>query len=115
VVIAAISMSQRGGGRPDTEAPAAAEATAVLVIDALPWAEVLEVADDDGKPIDLPVDRSTPVGLSVAPGECSISLQGPDGAERVERGVVARPGNVVEVIESFARPDAGELLQRYGL
>jgi len=127
VVVAGIVVTvvMRGGiagvGRSGAESSSgsttqtAAVGAVALVIDALPWAEVLEVVDAERESVELPSDRSTPVSVHVAPGEYWVTIRGPGSTEPVERGVVVRPGEGAKLIESFERPDGRQLLERYGL
>jgi len=112
---AAVTEHSRAESLSGSTTQTAAMGAVALVIDALPWAEVLEVVNADRDPVDLPVDRSTPFSLNVPPGEYRISLRGPKGAEPVVRVVVVRPGEDAQLIERFERPDGRQLLERYGL
>ncbi len=59
-------------------APPPAAVTGVLVVDARPWGEVVEVRGPDGTPLALPVDRSTPLRLAVPLGTYRIRIRHPD-------------------------------------
>jgi hypothetical protein len=53
-------------------------ATPVLVVfDAAPWATVVSVRREEGPPVILPGDASTPLALRLSPGDYRIVLQGP--------------------------------------
>jgi serine/threonine-protein kinase len=41
----------------------------ILVVEALPWGELVEVVDGAGQPVELPADRATPLKLLVPPGD----------------------------------------------
>jgi serine/threonine-protein kinase len=63
-----------------------------LVIDAVPWATVTAIVDEDGRPVALPDVTSTPLSLDVPAGAYRVSLQGPppqEDARQVEVTVVA--------------------------
>ena len=58
--------------------PAAAPAGGTLVIEAIPWGEVLRVADGAGGEVALPAERTTPLVLSLAPGAYEVEVTRPD-------------------------------------
>ena len=66
---------------PSPATPAAKTAGGTLVIEAIPWGEVVRVADGAGTEVALPADRTTPVVLSLAPGAYEVEITRPDAAE----------------------------------
>jgi hypothetical protein len=62
--------------------PAVAAGTGTLIVDALPWGEVLEIADAKGVAQALPENRFTPLALSLAPGEYTLRVRPPKGEPR---------------------------------
>jgi serine/threonine protein kinase len=61
-------------------AEAAAPDTGRLVLDAVPWGEVVRVIDDEGHAVPLPQERSTPLVLSLPAGRYTAELRHPDAA-----------------------------------
>ena len=56
----------------------------VVVIDARPWGEVTSLVDGEGRAIELPADRLTPLALGLPPGRYTVLLTHPElqGEER---------------------------------
>ena len=56
----------------------------VVVVDARPWGEVTSLVDSEGRDVELPADRETPLTVSLPPGRYTISLTHPElqGEER---------------------------------
>ena len=59
----------------------------LLVIDTQPWGEVKRIADSDGREVELPENRFTPLPLKLAPGQYTVEIHRPD-LESVETCVV---------------------------
>ena len=58
--------------------------TGVAVIDAVPWASVTAVQNDDGEPQPLPSPASTPLTLTLPAGTYQITLTGPPPESKTE-------------------------------
>jgi hypothetical protein len=52
-----------------------AVASGSLILDALPWAEVVSIVDDKGTAQPLPANAYTPLSLSLAVGEYDVTLR----------------------------------------
>ena len=83
-----------------------------LVVDARPWGEIVRIVDRSGQPIDLPVERFTPLVLDVLEGDyrATISGVGSEGVAGVEcrafvyrgsTGVCRAQLETVDAIEYF--------------
>jgi hypothetical protein len=94
--------------------PAVAAGTGTLIVDALPWGEVLEVADAKGVAQALPENRFTPVALSLPPGEYRLRVRPPKGEPRSLTVTVRASGAETELVE-FGRVDAAAYLRKSGL
>ena len=58
--------------------------TGIAVIDAVPWANVTAVQNDDGEPQPLPSPASTPLALTLPAGTYQITLTGPPPESKTE-------------------------------
>jgi serine/threonine protein kinase len=67
-------ISLPGIGQSSDQAPGIV-ATGTLIIDAVPWAEVVRVSNGDGTNLELTGVRYTPLRLSVPPGSYRIKLR----------------------------------------
>jgi len=91
VVIALLARSGPGESAPVPQPPVAGPPTlpdparveGLLIIDAVPWAEVIRVWDQDGQDIPLLGARHTPLALRVPSGVYQVALAGPDSAEPI--------------------------------
>jgi hypothetical protein len=106
---------------PVTTEPAAPTATAVppptagtLVVDAVPWGEVVEIRAADGRVQTLAGSRSTPFLVALPAGAYTVSIRGPDGRETksvsVSLGASATESRLIE----FRRVDARAYFRRAG-
>ena len=69
-----------GAAAPELELAAAASGR--VVVDATPWGELVAVIASDGKRVDTPQQASTPLVLTLAPGEYEVQIARPgDGQE----------------------------------
>jgi hypothetical protein len=84
------------------------------VIDALPWGEVIEVVDAQGRRQKLPEAHDTPLALSLAPGSYTIEVKNP-GFGSQKATVSVRAADVARKTLEFRRVDASEYLRRSGL
>ncbi len=85
----------------------------ILTLDALPWAEVVEVADAAGKKWPLPATRFTPLSLTLPAGEYSVTLKDPAGPATTRKARVRAAASEALLVE-FRRVDAEEYLRRAG-
>ncbi|HRC86203.1 MAG TPA: hypothetical protein PK413_11385, partial [Thermoanaerobaculia bacterium] len=60
-----------------TSSPSAASATGRLVIDAVPWGEVVALRDASGRSQALPSERRTPLILALPPGQYVAEVSNP--------------------------------------
>jgi len=93
--------------QPNTAAPAGA---GTLVLDALPWADVVEIVDAEGTRQTLPPNASTPIVLELPPGDYSITLKNGSSRSlkaRVDAGGTTRPAPV-----DFGQIDAAEYFRK---
>jgi hypothetical protein len=85
-----------------------------LVIEALPWGEVVEVVDAQGRRQALPPSRDTPLCLSLAPGSYTVEVKSPGfGSQKASLSV--RAADVERKVLEFRRVDAADYLRRSGL
>ncbi|MFP3941526.1 MAG: protein kinase domain-containing protein [Thermoanaerobaculia bacterium] len=61
--------------------PEAAPVEGLLVVDAVPWAEVVGVTGPEDRTVPLFAERSTPLALSVPVGSYTVELTRPDAAQ----------------------------------
>jgi len=86
----------------------------VLTLDALPWAEVVEVADQSGKRWPLPATASTPLSLTLPVGEYSVTLKNPHTGPAVTRKATVRAAASEPVLVVLRRVDAEDYLRKAG-
>ena len=101
------------GSESGTGAPAVPAASAVLVLDALPWGRVESLVSlPDGAPREIPGDGLTPLRLELPPGRYRATLSHPDfGSSSVE--VELRPGGVERRAVAFGSDLADAFVQGY--
>lgn len=80
-----------------------AQPDAELVINALPWAEVLTIDPATGSPVDLGDDRSTPLRILIPAGSYSVQLRGPSGDQAALE--VEVPPSGTSIVHSFRQGD----------
>ncbi|HEV3457469.1 MAG TPA: serine/threonine-protein kinase [Thermoanaerobaculia bacterium] len=96
---------------------AAPQRSGALIVDALPWAEVVEVRDGAGKTRPMPPAAYTPIVLSLPPGRYTIRLWNPAFprpaviAAEVPAGGGAQP---VRAVAEFRAGDPDEFLKEMG-
>ncbi|HEY6555406.1 MAG TPA: protein kinase [Vicinamibacteria bacterium] len=98
---------------PPTRAPVAA-GSGVLTVDALPWAEVIEVTDSSGKRWPLPATPFTPLRLTLPVGEYSVTLKNPHTGPAVTRKAAVATAASEPVLVVLRRVDAEEYLRKAG-
>jgi hypothetical protein len=85
-----------------------------MTVDALPWAEVIEVADPSGKRWPLPATKFTPLSLTLPVGEYSVTLKNPHTGPAVTRKVLVTTAASEPVLVVLRRVDAEEYLRKAG-
>jgi tetratricopeptide (TPR) repeat protein len=96
-----------------TPPPPVAAGSGVLTLDALPWAEVVEITDGSGKKLPLPATRFTPLSLTLPVGEYSVTLKNPSGPAVTRKARVKAAANESLLVE-LRRVDAEEYLRKVG-
>ena len=112
---ASTSRAEPNPSAPAVQAPPASDPTAValgsLVIDAVPWAEIVEIARGDGVNVKIAAGSVTPSTLQVPVGEYRVTLKGPDGTtQRLAARVTSE--KAAEVSAKFKTVGAAEYLKR---
>jgi serine/threonine protein kinase len=106
--------STHGQTTDTTGAGHAAVAPAPLIVDALPWAELIEIIDARGGAHPVGPNSYTPLSLELPPGEYKLSLKNPDFPEPLSVSVTVQPGRMNACRAEFRRVDAGEYLKKAG-
>ena len=101
-----------GGGGGEQPAPTAEVGT--VVVNALPWARIVEIINGDGEQVPVGAAEYTPAVLSLEPGTYRIVVRHEDYGERTVEMTVAEGERVSELIP-FAEFDETQLLQSLGL
>ena len=94
--------------------PEVGAGSGILALDALPWAEVLEVTDVAGKKWPLPASRFTPVSLTLPAGEYSVTLRNPSAGGAVTRKARVKATQSESLLVELRRVDAEDYLRRAG-
>jgi serine/threonine protein kinase len=95
-------------------APVVVPGNGTLIVDALPWGEVVEVTDANGVAQALPANHFTPLALSLPAGEYRLLVKPPSGKPQLVPVTVRAAGAETKVV-SFRPVDAAEYLRRSGL
>jgi serine/threonine-protein kinase len=95
--------------------PAVVVGTGTLIVDALPWGEVVELRDAKGAARDLPENRFTPLALSLPPGEYKLSVRPPKGEPRSVTVTVRASGAETQVVDFGHVEAAAAYLRQSGL
>jgi tetratricopeptide (TPR) repeat protein len=103
-----------GAPTPPPPGPDVAAGSGVLALDALPWAEVVEVTDATGKKWPLPASHFTPMSLSLPAGEYSVTLRNPRAGGTVTRKTRVRAAQSEPLLVELRRVDAEDYLRRAG-
>ncbi|HUF18302.1 MAG TPA: hypothetical protein VMS12_09700, partial [Thermoanaerobaculia bacterium] len=93
--------------------PVAATPGPNLVIDALPWANVLAVTDAAGNDY-LESADTTPLSLSVPPGTYRIRMSSPGGDDEITREIEVGEQGARTVVQEFTPPSAEEYFEGFG-
>ncbi|MCP4657962.1 MAG: serine/threonine protein kinase [bacterium] len=103
------------GDRTDESVPVTVTVPAgELVIQALPWAEVVRIADAEDREHPAGPSRYTPLAVSLPPGEYAVTLRHPGHGEPRTCRVEVLPGSTAYCREEFARLDAREFFAQAG-
>jgi serine/threonine protein kinase len=73
-----------------------------VLVDASPWGQLLEIADDSGKKLAVPGDALTPLVLQLDPGTYRLILGRPGSEERQECRIEVGPSADAECRVAFA-------------
>ncbi len=104
------------GPSPSATAPAPpAAGTGTLVVDALPWGEVVSVTDSKGGHHEPASGRFTPLLLSLPAGDYTIEVRNPSFPKAIAESVSIRAAAAETKRLEFRRIDAAEYLKRSGL
>jgi hypothetical protein len=87
----------------------------MLVIDALPWGEVVAITDAQGARHEPEGGRHTPLALSLAPGDYTVEVRNPSFAAPLSRTVSVRSGDTTASVVEFRRVEAAEYFRKTGL
>jgi serine/threonine protein kinase len=111
-----ISAPAAGSGAPEAAAsgPAAGPAEGLLVVDAVPWGEVLRVTDGEGTAVSLPEDAFTPLVLTVEPGSYTARISNPESIETLTCQAEVGAGDTARCSTEFYRLEAVEYFQEAG-
>ncbi len=94
--------------------PASAPAAGTLVLDAVPWGEVVQVVDGRGQPRLLGAQRFTPLVLSLPPGRYTITLRNPSSPKPVSLSAEVLTGAEVRSVADFGAVSEEELFRSLG-
>ncbi len=89
-------------------------ARGTLVIDALPWGEIVRVTDARGSEWPLPAARFTPLVLDLPAGDYTLEVRHPDFPRPLTERVVVSAEKAQTRVE-FRRIDAADYFKRTGL
>lgn len=96
------------------EGPAPTAATGTLVVDAVPWARLVEVRDAGGELVSHGGAEFTPLVLTLAPGDYRVVLRHDQLGERTVPVSIEAGGTVSERVP-LGEVDEAELLRSLGL
>jgi eukaryotic-like serine/threonine-protein kinase len=87
-----------------------------LVVDALPWGELVAITDGNGTKQSLGAgSRYTPVAVRLPPGEYTIEVRNPSFPQPVTLRAAIASGKVETRVAEFRRVDAAAYFRRVGL
>ncbi|MEM7353231.1 MAG: hypothetical protein AAF657_20720, partial [Acidobacteriota bacterium] len=78
VFVALTWLSLRTWVPRDPPVPSVVAESGVLILDAVPWGEVVAIADGAGRPVALPAEAETPLMLDLPAGEYRITISNPE-------------------------------------
>jgi hypothetical protein len=127
VVLAVVLLRSRPTPQPELTPTPAVGPTAVpvtpvtvpverggLVITAVPWGEVVSIAGADGRLLDLPAVRTTPMRLDLPFGRYEVTVRDPLSGEQRKRTVEVARGREGRVVVEVRAERAEELLRFFG-
>jgi serine/threonine protein kinase len=108
VAAAVVGMLTLRGGVPEA-------GPGVVLLDAVPWAEVTSVLDAAGQPVQCRLPSSTPLRLALPCGTYTVTFRrGEDGPEKVVQVEVEAEHTRRQVV-TFEETDPEELVRSFGL
>ena len=84
----------------------------VVVLEALPWAQVTAITDSDGVN-QLATPAATPFSTSVPVGRYTVTLRGPNGAERTVNVEVGADGIAIAPVARFEDVSGKAYFEKY--
>lgn len=94
--------------------PTAEGTRGLLVIHALPWAEVVEVQDGAGNAVALPADAATPLALALPPGDYTVRVRHPEVPEARSASARVAAGATTTVTIEVVAQSAESFLAKMG-
>jgi hypothetical protein len=109
-------LAPAAGGR---EGPAAATATGtgtdgLLVVHAVPWAEVVSVTASGGAAQPVPPRASTPLSLAVPAGTYTVAVRSPESGAVTTMTVQVRAGETARCLAEVGKMDTETFLAGMG-
>jgi eukaryotic-like serine/threonine-protein kinase len=102
------------GGARAADVAAGARATGLLVIHAVPWAEVVSVTDSAGAALPLPVKASTPLALPLPPGTYKVAVRAPESDAVTTMTAEVRAGETARCLAAVGKVDTEAFLAGMG-
>lgn len=106
-----ITLPGLGGG---TDGGAARGAAGTLVLEALPWAQVVEITNQSGESVELPGTDHTPFVIPLAPGTYEVRMRNAEYGEKTLTAQISA-GETTSETTTFAEIDEDELLSSFRL
>jgi len=94
----------------DAEGPPPVTTVGTLVVNALPWARIVEVTNSDGEPVDFGQAEYTPLVLSLEPGTYRVVVRHDEFGERVIETTVTA-GEIAAELVPLAEINEEQLLR----
>jgi multidrug efflux pump subunit AcrA (membrane-fusion protein) len=104
----------RFGGGGDGGQIVPTEKIGTVVVNALPWARIVEITNGDGEQVPVGAAEFTPAALSLEPGTYRIVVRHEDYGERTLE-ITVTEGEMVSELIPFAEIDEDQLLRSLGL
>jgi tRNA A-37 threonylcarbamoyl transferase component Bud32/Tfp pilus assembly protein PilF len=114
LVVALLLIGRALSQRSEEPTPPLPAVTARLLIDSIPWAEVIRIEDGAGREIAVEGDRHTPLAVAVEPGEYTVVLRHPVHGEQSCAGLVVQRGEEATCTLHFAKVDLERYFQEAG-
>jgi len=93
-----------------SEPPAVGPGLGTLVVRAVPWAEIVQISDNDGTSLQIEGSKYTPLVMPLAPGTYRIVARNADFGEKTVEAVIEADTTTTEVI-TLADLDEDQLLR----